>query len=306
MVEVRNLIFDYPELRALNNISFTIRSGAITALVGPNGSGKTTLMRCLAALSRPYSGSVCIDGFDTVRDPHQVHLKTGYLKDLFGMYDDLTVRQSLLFTAYSRLPSSTDREAAADSAARKTGSDRFMDQRISTLSRGMRQRVGIAQAIVHNPKFLVLDEPASGLDPEGRYELSTLMLALRDSGITIMVSSHILAELGDYSSEMLVLRSGTVVEHRPLTGVSFNQNLKTMEIVVATDTGSWTERISAIQGVTALNAEGNKLLITIDVSICPPGTLLQQLIGLGAAIESFTEERVDLQQAYLHTITRKS
>lgn len=306
MVEVKHLTFDYPELRALNNISFTIPSGAITALVGPNGSGKTTLMRCLAALSRPLSGSVSIDGHDTVQEPHQVHLKTGYLKDLFGLYDDLTVRQSLLFTAFSRLPEGNDRESAAESAARKTGADRFMDQRIQTLSRGMRQRVGIAQAIVHNPKFLVLDEPASGLDPEGRYELSALMVALRDSGITIMVSSHILAELSDYSSEMLVLRSGAMVEHRPLSGESSNRNLKIMEVRLTGEARMWTDAALAFDGVTAATADGNKLQITIDVSRCTAAALLQHLIGLGVAVESFTEERVDLQQAYINTINRNS
>ena len=306
MVEVRNLIFDYPELRALNNVSFTIQPGTITALVGPNGCGKTTLMRCLAALSKPLSGSISIDGHDTIADPHQVHLKTGYLKDIFGLYNDLTVRQSLLFTAYSRLPNTDDPEAAAERAAQKTGADRFMDQRVLTLSRGMRQRVGIAQAIVHNPVFLLLDEPASGLDPEGRYELSGLMTSLCNSGMTLLVSSHILAELQDYSSEMLIMRAGAIVEHRGLTGVDHAaQKQTTMEVLIAGNAEPILSRLSGIAGVIRATGENSRMLITINPAVCSKNHLLRELIAMDAAVENFSEEKIDLQQTYIQTIKKK-
>jgi ABC-2 type transport system ATP-binding protein len=212
MIKVEDIIFEYEQTRVLHQINFDFKEGEIVALVGPNGSGKTTLMRTICGFLIPLSGKVWVNGVDVVENPRDAHSQLGYLSDFFGLYDDLTVFQSLQFTAYSRIQHQTNISDRIDQVIEQLSITNFAYKKVGALSRGMRQRVGIAQAIIHQPKVLLLDEPASGLDPEARYDLSKLLLKLRDEGMTMMVSSHILAELEDYSSSMLVLKSGKIVE----------------------------------------------------------------------------------------------
>ena len=210
MIEIRDLVFEYPGHRALGGVSLTIARGAITALVGPNGAGKTTLLRCMAALETPYAGSVTIDGLDTREAPRAIHARLGYLPDFFGLYDALSVRRCLHYAARAHGIAVRDAAGAAQAAATRVGLTDRMEQPAGALSRGLRQRLAIAQAIVHGPKVLLLDEPAAGLDPQARRDLSQLLLALKDGGMTLVVSSHILAELEDYSDRMVIVDKGRI------------------------------------------------------------------------------------------------
>ena len=178
MIEVKDVIYDYATARALHGVSFSVASGAVLALVGPNGAGKTTLMRCMAALDSPTEGQIAIAGIDTGDDPRGVHAAIGYLPDFFGLYDELSVRRSLTYAARSRGVPPAETEAAVAEAARRVQLDDRLEQRAGELSRGLRQRLAIAQTIVHRPRVLLLDEPAAGLDPEARRSLSDLILKL--------------------------------------------------------------------------------------------------------------------------------
>jgi ABC-2 type transport system ATP-binding protein len=211
MIEVRDLVYDYPGKRALAGVSLSVRPQSIAALVGPNGAGKTTLLRCLAALATPYSGTVTINGLDTCESPRAVHACLGYLADFYGLYDALTVERCLVFTARAHGLVPEQAQEAARRAAMRVGLDDRLRQTAATLSRGLRQRLAIAQAIVHEPKVLLLDEPAAGLDPQARRDLSHLLVSLKDGGMTLMVSSHILSELEDYSTDMIIMQDGQVV-----------------------------------------------------------------------------------------------
>ena len=184
MIEVRDLVYEYPAKRALEGVSLSVAPQTITALVGPNGAGKTTLLRCLAALEPPYSGKVEIDGLDTGEAPRQIHAKLGYLPDFYGLYDDLSVRRCLTYAARAHGIAAALAPAAVEKAARGVGVADRLESRAGELSRGLRQRLAIGQAIVHEPKVLLLDEPAAGLDPQARRDLSTLLLSLRDGGMT--------------------------------------------------------------------------------------------------------------------------
>ncbi len=213
MIDVRDVIFEYPGKRALKDVSFQIASGSITALVGPNGAGKTTLLRCLSALDEPFSGTITINEIDVIEHPRLIHQKVGYLSDFFGLYNTLTVRQCLIYIAQIHRIPEADLEAKVMLAANRLEIAKYLDIKAGTLSRGLRQRLGIAQAILHEPQILLLDEPASGLDPEARMNLSDLFLRLQAQGMTLIVSSHILAELEDYCTDMLLLRDGRILEH---------------------------------------------------------------------------------------------
>jgi len=216
MIQVEHLIFDYPGHRALDDVSFTIAPQTITALVGPNGAGKTTLLRCLAALDRPGAGRVLLEELDVHDAPREAHKRMAFLPDFFGVYDDLTVRQCLSHRARAHDVPRERRSAAVQRAAERLGiADRMKDY-AGTLSRGLKQRLAIAQAIIHEPRVALLDEPAAGLDPEARHSLAAVFRELRADGMTLIVSSHILAELEDYSTHLLAIRDGRIVDLRAL------------------------------------------------------------------------------------------
>ncbi len=304
MIQVKNLVYEYTDKRALDNVNFEIADGAITALVGPNGAGKTTLLRSLAALSKPLSGEVFIDGYSTIHQPREVHLRVGYLSDFFGLYDSLTVEQSLLFTAHSRLAPGVDVIKAVDVAIKRSGIASFIDKKISALSRGMRQRVGIAQAIIHQPKVLLLDEPASGLDPEARHSLSLLLTDLRDSGMTIIVSSHILAELEDYSTEMLVIQDGKMIEHRHLGSKGTVQHHRSILIKLESYLPHVAEVLERIDGVTAVALTGEtQVTLQLNEQVNSRRALLKALVEQNIPVEEFSEHKVNLQDEYIKTVS---
>ncbi len=219
MITVDNLVYEYPDKRALHSVSLEIKAGDICALVGPNGAGKTTLLRNLAALEIPFSGEVTIDGMKTHDDPREIHKKVGYLSDFFGLYDDLTIEQNLTYMAWCHKVDPAEIVPTIEWTISKLGLSKFKDKKAGDLSRGLRQRLAIAQAILHRPKVLLLDEPASGLDPDARNKLSGLLKSLQAMGITIIVSSHILAELEDYCTSMLVIENGRILDHVQLDNV---------------------------------------------------------------------------------------
>ncbi|VVC82742.1 DNA mismatch repair protein MutS [Sideroxydans sp. CL21] len=206
MIEITNLTFDYPGHRALNDVTLTVANGSVTALVGPNGAGKTTLMRCIAGLETPLTGTITVADMDVSDRTRDVHRVMGYLSDFFGLYQDLTVARCLEYAAAAQGLPEADIPAAIERTARQLNLIDRLQQTSGSLSRGLRQRVAIGQAIIHQPKVLLLDEPASGLDPEARASLATLFRQLQADGMTLLVSSHILSELDEYSTHMLALR----------------------------------------------------------------------------------------------------
>ena len=298
LVTVRDLVFDYPGHRALDGVSFAIEPGTITALVGPNGAGKTTLLRCAAALDTPTAGRVVIAGIDVHDEPRASHRHLGYLADFFGLYDELSVERCLLHHAASQnVPAAARGEAVRRAAERLSIADR-LDQKAGSLSRGQRQRLAIAQAIIHEPKLVMLDEPAAGLDPEARANLSALLLGLRDGGLTIVVSSHILAELEDYSSHMLILRDGRVVEHRPI-GASAAGARAELVVMLAAPDARLGGLLAAMAGVEDLRLtdEGARFGFTGDLD--RRSQLLRRLVEAGLPVAGLSAEKTSLQDAYL-------
>lgn len=217
MITVEQVSFEYPGKRALSDVSFNIEANTLTGLVGPNGAGKTTLLRCIAALEQPFSGKITLDGWETERHPRKIHEITSYLPDFFGLYDGLTVEQCLLFFARSHLTPADQIKDRVALTAERLQLTPHLKVAAGKLSRGLRQRLAIAQSLIHAPKILLLDEPASGLDPDARIHLSALLVDLRKSGMTIIVSSHILAELQDYSTHLLILQEGRLLKHCALS-----------------------------------------------------------------------------------------
>jgi ABC-2 type transport system ATP-binding protein len=298
LIIVRDLVFDYPGHRALDGVSFAIEPHTITALVGPNGAGKTTLLRCAAALDTPTAGQVVIAGIDVHDEPRASHRHLGYLADFFGLYDELSVERCLLHHAAAQNVPAGARDAAARRAAEHLSITDRLDQKAGSLSRGLRQRLAIAQAIIHEPQLVMLDEPAAGLDPEARASLSTMLLGLRDDGLTIIVSSHILAELEDYSSHMLILRDGRVVEHRPIAAGSSGASVELIVVLAAPDP-RLGELLAAVDDIEdlRLTAEGARFRFAGDLD--RRSALLRRLVDAELPIAGFSAEKQSLQDAYL-------
>ena len=300
IIKVENLSFEYTDKRALNSLDFVVPQNSIVALVGPNGSGKTTLLRCLAALERPVEGSIELNGIDVMSHPRDCHAQVGYLSDFFGLYNELTVLQCLEFVALSYGIKQAD--DAVDKAVTSLGLGPFSQKRAGELSRGWRQRLGIAQAIIHNPGILLLDEPASGLDPEARAELADLMLQLKEQGHTIVVSSHILAELSEYSSHMMVLDEGSLVEFRAVrdeyTGVD--------EIELLIVLSSAHEQLGAVlkreSCFTVQSCSTKEAVGVFRGDEAARGLFLKELIDAGLPVCLFETVEADMQQVYLDII----
>lgn len=302
MIEVSHLSFEYPGIRALDDVSFSVRSGGITALVGPNGAGKSTLLRCLAALDQPLSGTITVADVDVLEHPRTTHRTVGFLADFFGLYPELTVQQCLLYAARAHSVAAAQEDEAVLRAAQRLQISERLQHKAGSLSRGLAQRLAIAQAIVHEPRVLLLDEPASGLDPEARNALAQLFVALRDQGMTLLVSSHILAELEAYSTDMLIMRHGRIVEHSSLTQ-KFSESAR-LCVAVCKPFPDLRRYLEREEGVSGLELGDNRALFRFAGDAAAQHALLLRLIEHGVPVSEFAEQKVNLQDAYLQTLNR--
>ncbi len=301
LITVENLIFEYTGFRALNDVSFDIPAGSITALVGPNGAGKSTLMRCLSALDQPLSGAITIDEIDVLEEPRLCHRKVGYLSDFFGLYDKLTVEQCLYFVARAQGIEQQECAEAIQLASQRLQITDRLQHTPAQLSRGLRQRVAIAQAIIHQPKVVILDEPASGLDPEARHALAELFLELQRQGMTLLVSSHILAELEAYSSHMLILRAGKIVEY---VAVAQNtQSTRCFKIRLLKPVPELEKILLSIAGVSQIVMREIQVQFQFAGNESDQHQLLKQLLAQNLPICEFSLVTTSLQDAYLSTVT---
>ncbi|MET0595082.1 MAG: ABC transporter ATP-binding protein [Polyangiaceae bacterium] len=210
MIEIQALTKYYGDRKAVGPLSFSIAKGEIVGLLGLNGAGKTTTLRILACDLLPSSGSVRVDGLDVVDNPDDVRARVGYLPDHPPLYDEMTVAEYLLFAAKIRGLTGAEARKRVDEVTGQTALRGVRDDVISTLSHGYKQRVGIAQAIVHKPQLLVLDEPISGLDPVQIVEMRELVRSLRHEHTTL-ISSHFLSEISETCDRLLVMREGEIV-----------------------------------------------------------------------------------------------
>lgn len=299
IIDARDIIFEYPGRRALDRVCFRIDAGAIVALVGPNGAGKTTLMRCLCGLARPLAGRIEVDGIDVIAEPRRSHERIGYLPDAGGLYDDLDVARCLRYAAEAN-GLRGDVAGRVQETAQALGLAERLSQPAGELSRGLRQRVAIAQAIIHRPRVLVLDEPASGLDPEARHDLARLFRTLRAAGMTLLVSSHILAELEDYATDMLVLRAGRLVEQRVLAVPGAAR--RRLELRVLRDAAQAAACLEANADVAAIEVQDHSVRFDLDGDDGAQAALLAALLAAGVPVVSLAALASDLQQSYLATV----
>jgi len=302
MIEVSDLSYEYPTVRALNGVSLRVIPQTITALVGPNGAGKTTLLRCLAALDAPYDGHVLIDGLDTATSPREIHARLGYLPDFYGLYDELSVRRCLSYAARAHGMAPSAAGAAAEKAAARVGLSDRMETPAGELSRGLRQRLAIGQTIVHEPRVLLLDEPAAGLDPQARRDLSALLVSLKDAGMTLVVSSHILAELEDYCSEMIIIEGGRIAGGKAVKVRDVERPRYILEI--ATARSDLKDFLSQRAGLDVVEVDEHHALFTFTHNPGARSKLIRDLVTAGFEVSSFGESTKALEDMYFAQVGR--
>lgn len=211
VIEARGLTKHYGNLKALDNVDLEIPKGSIFGIIGPNGAGKSTAFLILATLLRPTAGWARVCGHSPVAEPHEVRRRMGYMPDVMGVYENLTVKEYLEFHAATYHIDRSEWSSLVDGLLELVDLDVKRETIVDDLSRGMKQRLSLARALVHDPELLILDEPASGLDPRARIELRELLLQLQSMGKSIVISSHILAELQQMCDAIGVIEAGQLL-----------------------------------------------------------------------------------------------
>lgn len=230
MLRVEGLVKRFGDVEAVKEVSFTVEPGAIYGFVGPNGAGKTTTLKIIATLLMPDAGRVFIGGTDALQNPGEARARLGYMPDFFGVYDNLKVDEYMHFYADCYGVPAAGRDRLIDSLLALV---RLADKRgayVDELSRGMKQRLCLARCLVHDPEVLILDEPASGLDPRNRVELREILLELRRRGKTILISSHILAELAELCTHIGIIHNGRMVASGPVEQIQREAGARVMEV----------------------------------------------------------------------------
>jgi ABC-2 type transport system ATP-binding protein len=218
-IVIEDMVKRYGRTAAADGLSMHVPKGSVYGFVGPNGAGKTTTIRTLATLQKPDSGSVTICGLDVVKQASRVRDRVGYMPDFFGVYDRLTVAEYLDFYGGSHLIPGPKRRQLCDELLELVDLGDKRNEQVEVLSRGMKQRLGLARSLIHDPEVLLLDEPASGMDPRARIELREILRELSRLGKTILISSHILPELAEMCSDIGIIRAGQIIAEGPVQSV---------------------------------------------------------------------------------------
>jgi len=301
MIEVRDLTKRFKRTEALKGVSFSIDQGDIYGYIGPNGAGKTTTIKILATLLLPTAGEAFIEGIDVIRDPMAVRKIIGYMPDFFGVYDEMKAWEYLdFFAACYRIPKHK-RIGIIDDVLELTDLTTKKEAFVHELSRGMKQRLCLARCLVHDPKVLLLDEPASGLDPRARIELRELLKELGRMGKTILVSSHILTELADFCNTVGIIEAGSMILSGHIDDILRQiKGHRVLEIKV-TDNAEHAKEILLVQekvdDVVIAGPNFLKVGFTGETDDIPD--LMDLLKAQGIRVIGFDEEETDLEDLFM-------
>lgn len=310
MIEVCNLTKNYGDFTAVSNVSFNVKSGEIVGFLGPNAAGKTTTMRVITGYLSPSAGSVKVDGYDVYEQGMQVKKIIGYLPEKPPVYPDLSVRSYLKFVAEIKGVASRDINKSVEAAMEKTAVTNVAHKLIANLSKGYQQRVGLAQALVHNPKVLILDEPTVGLDPTQIIEVRNLIKSLKDSH-TVILSTHILPEVSMTCSRVVIINKGNIIaEDTPANLTKRVATDETIELVIsgASDSKKLHDMITDINGVKSVNLTFNESDKTYNASVLVKSSfdnapeIAQKVIAANLKLHKMNTTELSLEEAFLRLV----
>lgn len=301
MIELNNVRKEFDDLVAVQDLNLSIPEREVYGLIGPNGAGKTTTIRIACGLLSATRGSATIAGIDVALEPELAQQHIGYLSDFFSVYEDLTVWEYLDYFARAYFMPPEAISSRIDKVITQVGLEVKRDAMIRGLSRGMKQRLGIARAIIHRPKVLLLDEPASGLDPKARFELRNLLRELRDDGATILISSHILSELEGFCTSIGIMEKGHLIRSGRIEEIAaagsparlvrirwVDTPLESVENALRNDRRVSGIDLSLVAGTFQFSGEDLEL-----------AQLVSGLVNAGIRLVSFSETKQTVEDLYM-------
>ncbi|QDU11085.1 ABC transporter ATP-binding protein [Gimesia aquarii] len=301
MVEVKDLWVRYGTYEAVKGISFSIPKGEVFGFIGPNGAGKSSTIKVLATLQRDYDcQSVKINGISVGKAPHLIREMIGYMPDFFGVYEDLTAREYLHFFAAAYRIARSRRKAIVNDVLELTDLTEKIDAPVDSLSRGMKQRLALARVLLHDPDLLLLDEPASGLDPRARIEVRELLVALKEMGKTIIISSHILHELSQLCTSIGIIEAGQFVTQGSLDHIYKRLELsRIIHVQIVGEMNGICQTIEEIDGVKSVSAQADRLAIQLQEDQLAVEELHAKIAETGAKIRMFQAEAMDMETVFM-------
>lgn len=300
MLQINHLYKSYGKFQAVSNLTLHIPKGDLFGFVGPNGAGKTTTIRMVCGLMLPNSGDIFINGVDALAHQKEIKKQIGYVPDFFGVYDNLKVREYMdFYGSMYRMDSREIRRISDDLLELVNLSDK-KEAFVDTLSRGMKQRLCVARALIHNPALLVLDEPNSGLDPRARVEMKELLQNLRSMGKTIVISSHILSELSEMCSSIGIMNHGSLVEAGRIEDVMegvFGNN----QLVITLDEGRETA-IRIVNEYTNIKVDSvgeHEIKLSHNMTKPEIARMVGAMIAGGVVVTGFHKQEGDLETLFM-------
>jgi ABC-2 type transport system ATP-binding protein len=301
MIETHDLTKMYGELYALKRLDLKLEQGDVYGFIGPNGAGKTTTMRILATLLNPSWGEATVCGYSIYTGAKEIRRLIGYMPDFFGVYDDMKVIEYLEFFAAAYRIKGPQRRKLCEDVLELVDLTYKRDALVTSLSRGMTQRLGLARVLLHDPQVLLLDEPASGLDPRARIEIRGLLKELRKMGKTILVSSHILPELADICNKIGIIERGELLVNGAVSDVMKKVRTKVvLNISVADRTDGAGELLSGDARVESVECEDGILVVTLKDQSPDYSYIPSLLIENGYRLTLFKEKEMNLEIAFMH------
>lgn len=300
MIEINGLKKNFGTFHALKGIDFSIKKGTVFGFVGPNGAGKSTTMSILATLMLPSEGTAKVDGMDVTEQPHEVRKKIGYMPDFFGVYDQLKTDEYLHFYGGSYGIPRKEREQLIPQLLELVNLSDKRDAYVDSLSRGMKQRLCLARCLVHDPELLILDEPASGLDPRARIEMREILKELKSMGKTIIISSHILPELAEMVDEIGVIEHGEMVAVGNINHIQQQLMAKRqLSIKTSSRQDELKQFLNDQPHVQGVFVDGQTLEVQFSGQDVEQAALLKAILLAGFEVISYQEAQTDLEDIFL-------
>ncbi len=310
VIQLDHVTRTFGNTHAVNDVSFHVQAGEVFGFIGPNGAGKTTSMKILSTLDVPTSGEAWVDGFSVVDDPDRVRQRLGWMPDGFGTYPSVNCEEYLDFFARSYGLRGKDRLRALRNVMGFTQLDQLAEKPVDGLSKGMKQRLCLSRALIHNPKVLILDEPAAGLDPRARIELREMITELSNEGKSLLISSHILTELAEMCDRVGIIEQGQMLAVGTVeeilseqTDDSVTDGVTQIVVVVLSDTEAavqWLQQEAGVEDVRVVQAT---IQFSYDATLDAQADLLKRMVGQEIRVASFIGKQKSLEEVFL-TVTR--
>lgn len=310
MIQLDRVTRSFGDTLAVDDISFHVGAGEVLGFIGPNGAGKTTSMRILSTLDTPTSGEAWIDGFSVIDDPDRVRRRMGWMPDGFGTYPNINCEEYLDFFARSYGLRGKNRLRAIRNVMGFTQLNQLSKKPISGLSKGMKQRLCLGRALIHNPKVLILDEPAAGLDPRARIELREMILELANEGKSLLISSHILSELAEVCDRVAIIEKGKLLAIGSVDSLlnkgsedSQEEKLVQLEVKFISELSEAVRWFDARNDVALISSTENSIVFNYAACHKRQSKFLAELVSSKLEIYEFSEKQTSLEDVFL-SVTR--